>query len=614
MILSGTMCRSASRVAYLVAASCFLAGTGYAAWYLSRKYDNLVVFYMQRDAFYRDAQWTTDFFTPTVKHAGNAFATIGIVVGLISLAYLYRSWRKRERRGFATSRFSVPRVDVAVISSIAMIQGALWWYGNGLLPPSFDEIFSALNAAGEGVFRSLSYYMLPNNHLLFNALNAAAFGSMGDLLLTGRIISLVSFIALGAIQFFWLKGVIKNRWLAGAVIVLLSVLLPVWGFAVQARGYLLLLLASWLAFVGLWHYLGSGKARWRGLFAVGSVMAYATVPVFLYVHVAMLCWVLTDWIKERRIDYQLLISQLIAGAAVLMFYLPALTFSGFQSITANRYVAAGTEEYGAFAARFLPTLPDYANYSTQELAEVFPWLMSLLFLLPVVAWWRSRVKGYRRLACFQLLLISCTVVTVLLMRAVPFHRTIIFQLQFGGMVVALFLIWGIVALGRRLRVKGTPIAAATVLLSALYLALDTPQKFSLHLYYYDIVPTYTAVAELVSQVPTTARVAFSDEGFYARYLGKNREITVVEDPAVAEFYMKERREPLPEGNFELVGSAADIELYRRVGLVYPSDGLLLLRTQKDPSDGGTLPLGEQKNPSDGGMMPLGEQKDPSDGG
>ncbi|MCP9234606.1 hypothetical protein [Lewinella sp. JB7] len=554
MVLSAALWRSIVGVAHLGVVIVLAAGTGYAAWYLYTDYAELSATYLASGPFYRDAAWTTDFFTPSVKQAGDRFALCGLAAGLAGMLILYRSWRRCAVGTYRPLLFAFTRTDAWALGAIGLVQVAAWWYGQSLLPPSFDEAFSAVNAAGEGPFRSLTYYMLPNNHLLFNVLNAGFSGWTTDLVFTGRLLSLGAYLGVSVVQYFWLRDVLeRHRWLAAAVVLLLALTLPVWGFAVQARGYALLLFGSWLAFVGAWYAQGGGRGRWSWLFSGGCVVAYAAVPVFLYAHLALLAWILTGWIGRRRVDGTLLAPQLVAGVAVLLFYLPAISFSGLSAITANRYVAAATEGYAEFAVRFLPTLPDYANYATQALAAWSVWLMPALYVLPVIVWWRSSSATYRRLARFQLLLLVATVGVVLLMRAVPFHRSLIFQLHFGILIVVLFL----------QRLPALPVAVGATGFAALYLAAKTPTYFSLHLYYYDIVPTHTAVARMLATVPDGAAVYATDEGFYARYLLQQREVRLVDEAGTADFYVRDVRETSPPAAFRRVGEAADIELFQR---------------------------------------------------
>ena len=563
------------RVGYGIAILSLLIGIAYATWYLTQDYTTLHDSYLAQAPFYRSTHWATDFFAPQTKVSGDRYAALGILLALLAGSYLLYSWRRAERYPTPNLQLPLSQPDLLPLATLTLLQLSLWAYANHLLPPAYDEVFSAMHAAGAGPSRALTYYMLPNNHVLFNVLNGALFGWWTDnLVLTGRLISLAAYLALGALQYCWLRTLLHDRFAAFALAVLLAVLLPVWGFAAQARGYMLLLLFSWGAFVAVWRYQNGRGRGMQWLLSGCCLLAYATVPVFLYLHLALLGWIVLGWRLARRVDWALLDSQLVAGVGVFLFYLPAISFSGLGAITSNRYVAGGQQGMGEFAAKFLPTLPDYVNYLALDVAAGVQWLLPLLALLPLTFWW-AQAQAFRRLATFYALLLSVTLATVLLMRAVPFHRTLLFQLQFVGLFIACLPLAGRVFTStggsasmqqRLLRWRQGLLRGVAVgwLLLAGGLVWVTPEKFSLHLYYYDIVPTYRSVRGLMERVPVGARVAGSDESFYPLYLLRRDGQPLTSVP-VANYYIKRPGEALPEGEWNLAGQDAEYELYIRSG-------------------------------------------------
>ena len=545
------------RIVYAVAGLWLLLGTGYAAWFLLHDYEDLRAHYLGLGPLYRQAQWTTDFFTPTTKEAGNRWALLGLLTGPLAFGAVVRAWRSYRPEG--RYRFPLGRADLPYVLLLTALLLGLWTLGHQALPPAYDEVFSAFHIAGAGPFVALSYYMLPNNHILFNVLNAVLFGWTGELLLTGRLVALVAYLVLGVLQYSWLRELLGQRFAAAALSVLLAVLLPVWGFATQARGYLPLLLFSWGAFVAVWYSLRQGGRgrRMETVFAVCCVLGYATVLVFLYLHVALLIWTGWTWLRRRRVvDLYFIGSQAVAGVAILLFYLPAISFSGLEAITANRYVAPA-EGYSVldYLWRILTALPDYVNYTQLDLGTVLPFFLPFLALAPLLLLWLGR-RPWRDLGQYYLILMVTTGAIVIGMRAMPFHRSIILQLQWVGMMVALLpvaLVEGTYAVrrgGTRGAAVGVRVVAVGWLVLAGWLIWRTPEKFSLHLYYYPIVPTYQAVEELLDVLPEGASVGGSDEAFYPLYLlgqrrGGNRDQTT-------EYYIKLSEEALPPGEWSLV--------------------------------------------------------------
>jgi hypothetical protein len=536
--------RWAIRLGYGLAIGLAVLAMGYAVAYLVSDYRDLYRWYRRGGPFYADGWWRVFFFTPTVKAWGNAFCVLALGGGGYVLRALTRSWRGLRGRSWTGVTVSLRRRDYVMLAGIPLVQLACWIYGTALVPPAYDEVFSAFHIAGQGPWRALSYYMLPNNHVLFNVLNALLFGWTGELVWTGRFISLLAWWGLGLLLYGWLRAGRGEKW-AGTQVLAILVILPTWGFAIQARGYLLLLLFSWLAFVGAWTWV-TGRGR-RGLtvFAVASVLAYATVPVYLYIHASLLLWVV--W-ERRRVGWDLLRSQLLAGVATFLFYLPGLTFSGAGALIDNRYVSAGGRGFLDFAGAFLPTLPDYPNYVGLTLGEWVPWLLPLLFLLSVLTyrWWPL---ADRRLLRFYGILLITTTAVVLLMRAVPFHRSLLFHFSFALLLLLIPV----------LRTRLRPL----VWVLPLVLFFTVPRRFSLHLYYYDIVPVYRASLELIERIPEGATIRASDEAFYPAYLFRQRGGQLVGNHRRATYYLRGAADPEPPAGFVEVATAHDVTLYSR---------------------------------------------------
>ncbi|MGZ3873322.1 MAG: hypothetical protein ACXVJD_10410, partial [Mucilaginibacter sp.] len=218
--------------------------------------------------FYRLHFWRVDFFTPETKKDGNLFCIAGLLACVILLAFLYRRRQQEKVNPRLNHRNLLPAIFL-ILSGIAA-----WWCGNSLVRPAFDEVFSAVNCAALPPFQALSYYMLPNNHILFNLLNGLFFHFAPDKVFTGRLISLACYLSLIALMFSWLLNLFKNGFLAVAATLALMLQFPVWGFSFQARGYELCTLAAWLAFFALSRYSLFNSARWLNIYVAACVTGY----------------------------------------------------------------------------------------------------------------------------------------------------------------------------------------------------------------------------------------------------------------------------------------------------------------------------------------------------
>jgi len=97
-------------------------------------------------------------------------AAIAVAVVLFLLKRIRTSWAKEKTITITGNADNVIPIILCCATAIC-----LWIWGNKMAMPAYDEVFSAQNAAGIHPFQCVSYYMLPNNHLLFNLLNGLFF-------------------------------------------------------------------------------------------------------------------------------------------------------------------------------------------------------------------------------------------------------------------------------------------------------------------------------------------------------------------------------------------------------------------------------------------------------
>ena len=226
----------------------FVLVMGFCAFYVSTGYYHLVSWYTGlNNCFYRHGQWTTDFFSNKTKDAGNLFCIPAFIIALAGAWLMIRKLKAGYKRPTEYLEISLRKADVAVAALLVLLSVVAWFWATTLAFPSNDEVFSAVNCAGLHPFQTVSYYMLPNNHLFYNFINNLLFHFVADKVASGRFLSLLFYLAIVLVTFSWLRGLLKSRWLAFLIVVALALQFPVWGFASQARGYELVTLASWLA-------------------------------------------------------------------------------------------------------------------------------------------------------------------------------------------------------------------------------------------------------------------------------------------------------------------------------------------------------------------------------
>ncbi len=499
----------------------FAAVTIFCCFYLFSGHDALVQWYFKLgNCVYHSQSWATDFFTPGIKSDGNMYCIAAILVSLGGLWHVFKRFRSLVDAASPGLPAKFARID-AIPVIICLIAAALLWHrGNTLTWPAYDEVFSAQNAAGINPFQCISYYMLPNNHLLFNLLNGLLFHPAHDKVITGRYLSLLVYSAFIVTLFFWFKQLLQNRWLAVLASITMSLQFIVWGFSFQARGYELYLLAEWGMFISLLSWLQAPRKGWLYVNTVSIVAGYFCMPSFLYFHLAQLLFMLLYMLVFKRKDALFWRYQLQAVLLVFLCYIPALCFSGLDVIVHNRYVAP-MDHYktlGTFCQWFFPFFQ--ANYLDHIFSNV-QWkdlsLNMTLGLLPLALLF-SRSKTHRLFALFYLCLWLVFFVMVLAMKRPPFERNLIghYSLSLAGVVLEAWWLAG--AIARKVTVVKFTLFSLVVLLLTFHFITTNDTFLKSTPYEYDVNKSYNEINDGLYIIPPGSTVAFTDDAFYCKYI------------------------------------------------------------------------------------------------
>ena len=488
--------------------------------YLRTPYAGLRAWYLGLTAnLYRADAWSRDFFTPAVYAQGRVLAALALAALAVGVCWALLSIRSWHRRPVFLAETKPPRLltraDAPWLAGVLLPAAALWAWGATQLPPAYDEVFSAVYSAGSGSgFVAWSYYMLPNNHVLFNVLNGGLLGKLAPgagLVLTGRALSGLAYAGTLAVVFRLGAGLSGRRWVGAGLAGLVGLQFSLWGFGFQARGYALYALLHWLALATLLAYWRRPVRRWRWLNAAAVAAGYATVPTFLFYHAAQLLAAGATQLRQRRPDAAFWAAQAGALAVAGAFYLPVLLFSGLKSLTGNAYVRPAAGGLPAFAAHAWPDLKSYATYCFGQ-TGLDPWPAYALTLLPLalLAWPRWRPLGGLYLAWLLTLLAG-----TLALRHVVFHRNLLALFSFALVLAPLTV--GLL-LGRWRAGAGWVGAAALSLWLALGFAQHNPVREPFALYYYDLPAAHERARQRLARLPPGAAVAFTEEAFYPYYL------------------------------------------------------------------------------------------------
>jgi len=562
------------KAALIIYAVFFVAVNAFCCFYLFSRYGRLVAWYTNlNDCFYRVRYWSHSFFTPGVKSDGNMYCVIAIVASLLMFAYVRRALRRERAFPVQEAGISYKVGDLLPISLGIFICLALWLWGNHMAMPAYDEVFSAQNAAGIHPFQCVSYYMLPNNHLLFNFINAILFHAADDKVVTGRILSLFVYCALMVVLFAWFNKLVRNRWVALLIAVTGILQFQVWGFSFQARGYELFLLAGWGMVISLLGYLASLQRKWLYVNILSCAAGYFCMPSFFYLHVAQIVFMLLYLFFYQQRVVALWKAQVAAILFGFLLYLPALCFSGLAAIAANGYVAPMSYFKNAGLGALLSWMgPVVMHHITLIFSDVHWQNVSfglLFYLLPVALLFNRKNKNDVLFGMFYVGMWLVFFVIAIAMKRTPFDRNLICQDSITLVAVIRVLAWvvGIAdSNSKRLLLRRSIFAVLMLLLSFHFLSTnETSLKDGL--YEYDVNRTYADISTGLQLIPAGSTLAFSDLGFYCNYVCRQHGLKTDNCASYHEdYFVRHRYDELPaavEQGYVLAGKFDLYEVYKR---------------------------------------------------
>ncbi len=558
----------------LIAAGLILAGLFISCCcFLFSGHDQLAHWYLGLNApFYKSSVWSTSFFTKGIKSDGNIYCILAL---LVTGFFLWLTWSRFKKRNSQPSTFSITYNTADIIPVLLSLLSTilLWLWGNRTALPASDEVFSALNVAAIHPLQAVSYYMLPNNHLFFNLLNNLVFHFCADKVFTGRLISLLAYATLILILYYWLKDLIKNRWLALLVSITLGLQFQVWGFSFQARGYEVYLLAEWGMVISLFRYLLSGNDKWLRWNVLSCTVGFFCLPSFLYFYLAQLAFVVIYRLVYKTKDLLFWKHQLATIGLTYLCYLPMLCFSGVEAITKNSYIVAmgAFKDKGrlAFAQWMFTYVQPYITHIFSDLQWNNVPVSMILYFLPLLLIFNRKNKANVVFGLLYACMWLCFFGVVIVMLRLPFERNLTGQYSFtllGVLLVALWLADALARLGKTAFVKWILFPGITLLFAIHFLRTN---EFFLKdtLYEYDVNAYYKEKTLWLANLPAGSTVAFSDEDFYSYFVCLRSGYKVSRYPTgMEQYYIKEAFEEIPQpytANYELAKKQDGNEIWKR---------------------------------------------------
>lgn len=552
---------------------CLLASLLFSVFFLIADYRSLSEWYLNMGScFYKQEEWSTLFFTQHIKSKGNVFAGLSTLVATAGIFYIGAKWNVYT---IGTNTFVVKITRNAVywyvaVFALSIYFGVTEWR---LLSPAYDEVFSAINCAELPLFKTLSYYMLPNNHIGFNAINKVLFGWYGDFVESGRLISLLAYTGVMAGIFYTLSLAVKNRVMAFVALVPVTLQFHTWGFAAQARGYELLLLCGWVAILSVWGYVRDKKSVYLLTGTTANILGFIILPSFMYLYPAQLACVAAYMLYNRKWDAQYIKYQLVLVAVVYLWYTPALCFSGLEAFTDNKWVKPMVHSVWEYIPMFWLSFTRFINDCFYGNVDAYTPIWYIVFITPVLLLF-SKDKKNKQVSIFYIALWVSYILYSLVIRRTPFHRTLIihFSVTMACCVYAYYVFISFVIdyiSSDKLKVIAkTIVFSIPVFLYAGYRFQWNINNVSWVLYGYDINSTYNNQTEGLMQISDGSTVSFSDEAFYFYYIARKINYSVNRCGTTdASYYIKSEPEVLPaldKGAYKFVAGCGDnYAIYKR---------------------------------------------------
>lgn len=477
----------------------------YAITYNWHDYNTLVAnFSGDSPTFYHESTWSSDFFTPTTKAFGNVFSTLLALSMTITSVYWGLTTKSNESRSINLN-FSIDQLFIVVIS---MAICAFFTYN---IPYAYDEVFSAFHFAEVSPWIAWSHYPLPNNHVLFNVINALVVKILGvEAIMSGRLLS-AFFYVIASVAIYSLTSFITENRLGRILITCLSIIsLPILGFATQARGYSLMTLTA----ISATYSILKGLDKYFALYSISMVVGMCVMPSYLYFWLGFSLAILWIHGSEKQLVFKWLKHSWLTLLMILAFYLPVLSFSGLNALIDNKYVKI----HNGPTLEFIKNLPAYWQGLSQEWFFTNAYgVVGVLIVCFTMLYLYFLDHELRKLSKVLISLTLATLFIMISMQKIPFYRNLapFTPLFWLGISAVLFSFLG------KFKKQGIliflPLSIALLGLKI----FNFNKAFPNNLYYYDVVGTYQQQFECIKTQNLDQCIIIDDDAFFLSSLINN---------------------------------------------------------------------------------------------
>jgi hypothetical protein len=499
--------------------------TGIAVFYLLSSRNALGEWWFSLNpCFFRNGQFMGTYFTPDTKTAGNYFCLLGLLITILVIIRTALRLKRYSRQYFSFS-LSYSGLDLLFIFLLLSYCTVMNIEGHRLVPIVSDEVLSGFILTRMHPFQLWAFYMLPNNHVLFNLANKFLFYPFADKAFTSKILSFIAYLSVIIILYTWLRNKLKGgRWSAFLVTGLIASQFTMWVYGFEGRGYEWQVFAAWVSLISIFEYKKTRSAKYVILFAFCSIMGFALVPSYLLIFTPLIvfaAFMLNPFKSENRYFW---LFQFYTVAFTYLFYLPSLIFSGLGALSGNKYVYS-TQTMWQYINREWP-LRSYIDYCFSYFA-LLPSRKALVFCLaPIIMIFFPRKSFASRFGVFYVMMLAGFLILVVIIRKDPFHRNLTVHfcfVLFAFLCLCDYLInYGLQLVKFK---KAFPIVAAIGALALGYHMVWTNiDRVGYNIYFGDIADFARQIDNATDKFPKNKTIGMTDDSYQWKYAAFRRNL------------------------------------------------------------------------------------------
>ncbi|MHB8133017.1 MAG: glycosyltransferase family 39 protein [Anaerolineaceae bacterium] len=296
-------------------------------------------------------------------------------------------------------------------------------------PMGHDESYTSVIFAFEPLYKGLSDYHFPNNHVFHTFLVHIAYRLFGAQEWAVRFPALISGVLLIPAGFVLAKAW-YGRKTAALTALMIAVFPELINYSVNARGYSLMALLTLLLFIcGTYAKNHRNSAAW---FLVGffGALGFYTLPTMAYPLIVLFVWLGLSWlISDYNIEYHkaeflgyLFFSGIFTLVLGFALYIPIFKNWGIKSVLANDYTQALSQ------AIFWPTLQSRLTDTWNMLNQgEIPFIGLLLLIGVLLSFLQFQKIGKDRIP-LQITSIIVIGILIAIQRPNVYYRTWIFYI------------------------------------------------------------------------------------------------------------------------------------------------------------------------------------------